>query len=76
MQPLVWSKNSLNKTAIAFYQVIIIGRVTNTNSTKTTYSIVFHFPGKESTYWNYGDQCLRDQDYDQLLANYCKDISQ
>ena len=76
MQSLAWSNKTTNKSAVNLDQVIIIGRVTNTNSTKTTYSIVFHFPGKESTYWHYDNQCLRDQDYNQLLANYCKDISQ
>lgn len=76
MQPLIWSNNSLNKSAINLNQVIIIGTSTNRNSTETSYRIVFHFRGKESTYWNYDKQCLRDQDYTRLLATSCKDISQ
>ena len=76
MQPLIWSNNSLNKAAVNLDQVIVIGAATSLKSTESTYSIVFHFCGKESTYWNYNNPCLRDQDYAQLLANYCKDISQ
>ena len=76
MQPLIWSNNSLNRSAINLNQVIIISTTTNRNSTETYYRIVFHFIGKESTYWNYDDPCLRNQDYTQLLATHCKDISQ
>ena len=76
MQQLVWSNKSLNKAAVNLDQVIVIGAVTSLRSTESVYSIVFHFLGKENTYWNYDNQCLRDQDYNQLLANYCKDISQ
>lgn len=76
MQSLVWSNNSLNKAAINLEEVITIGTATNRDSTETTYRIVFHFSGKESTYWSYENQCLRAQDYTRLLTTYCKDISQ
>ena len=76
MQSLVWSNNSLNKAAVNLDQVIITGTATSLKSTESMYSIVFYFRGKESTYWNYSNQCLRDQDYSQLLATHCKDISQ
>lgn len=76
MQSLIWSNKSLNKAAVNLDHVIVIGVVTNLRTTESIYSIVFHFPGKESVYWNYDNQCLRDQEYNQLLATYCKDITQ
>ena len=76
MQSLVWSNKSLNKAAVNLDQVIVIGTATNLRTTESIYAIIFHFLGKESVYWNYDNRCLRDADYNQLLATYCKDITQ
>lgn len=75
-QNLIWSNNAINKSAVNLDKIAIIAKENNSNSTQTTYRIVFYFLGQESTYWNYNDPCLRNQDYNQLLTTYCKDISQ
>ena len=76
MQSLAWSNKTTNKSAVNLDQVVTMYTATDSKSTKTTYLIVFYFIHRESAYWHYDNQCLRDQDYAQLLANYCKDISQ
>jgi WD40 repeat protein len=76
MQSLVWSNKSLNKSTVNLDLVIVINTVTSLKFTESDYSIAFHFSDEQVTYWHYDNQYLRDQDYNQLLATYCKDITQ
>ena len=75
-QNLIYSSRSSNKAVVNLSKVTSIVLHHDFKPSEKEYTIVFYSIDEDRTYWRYSCEELRDADYNQLLATYCKDITQ